>query len=90
VVKVSEVQSWDVEFLPRHSKEILIFSVNGEVRGQIEVYTQEEKDRWIRAIEEIGRPLSPSNKSETLINSTSPQVNEPTTSGPSSEPSTLI
>jgi hypothetical protein len=86
---MSEVAAhgWDVEIIPRHSKELLIFYKDQEARGSVEVFSIEEKERWIRAIEEIDRPLSPKPISGTLINALSPQASEPTTSGNSSEPS---
>lgn len=84
----AEQAGWVVEIIPRHSKELLVFYKGDEARGSVEVFSLEEKDRWIRAIEEIDRPLSPKHTSERLINGSFPQVNEPTTSGPSSDPST--
>lgn len=83
----SVAPGWAVEVIPRHSKELLIFSKDGETRGTIEVFTAEEKDRWMRAIGELDRPLSPRTTSERLINALSPQGSAPTTSGPSSNPS---
>jgi hypothetical protein len=79
---------WDVEIIPRHSKELLILYKDGDARGSVEVFSVEEKEQWIRAIGEIDRPLLPKHISGMLINGLSPQGNEPTTSGPSSEPST--
>jgi hypothetical protein len=80
---MSEVagQGWEVEFLPRHSKEILVISHDGEARGSIEVYTDEEKERWVRAIESLDQPLSQKHTSQTLIQGSPLPVKEPTTSG---------
>lgn len=76
---------WEVESLPRHSKEILVISKDGEARGSIEIYTDEEKERWIRAIEGLDQPLSPKHTSQMSINASSLPANAPTTSGATSE-----
>jgi hypothetical protein len=59
---------WAVEILPRHSREIFVFSKDGEVRGQIQVDSEDEKRRWLRAMKQINEPLTPENTSGTLIN----------------------
>lgn len=82
---------WEVELLPRHSKEILVIHKNGEARGSIEVYTEEEKDRWIRAIEGLEAPLSQKHTSQTLIQGSPLPVKEPISSGnTSNQPSPTL
>jgi hypothetical protein len=58
---------WVVESIPRHSQELLIFSVNGEVRGQILVNSEDEKRRWLRVMKKINEPLEPESTYGTLI-----------------------
>jgi hypothetical protein len=41
---------------------------DGEVRGQIEINTEEEKRRWLRVMKTINDPLEPESTSERLIN----------------------
>lgn len=58
---------WAAEYLPRHSREIIVVSKDGEVRGQIQVDTEEEKKRWLRVMKTINEPLEPESMSGTLI-----------------------
>lgn len=80
-----EGHGWEVESLPRHSKEILVISKDGEARGSIEIYTEDEKERWIRAIEGLDQPLSQKHTSPMLINGSSLPQSAPTSSGSTSE-----
>jgi hypothetical protein len=59
---------WGAKFLPRHSKEIVVIEKDGEVRGQVEIQTEEEKARWLRAMDQINEPLERASTSGTLIN----------------------
>jgi hypothetical protein len=63
----TEDRGWVAEFLPRHSKELVVIQKDGEVRGQIEIQTEEEKKRWQRAMKQLNEPLERENTSGTLI-----------------------
>jgi hypothetical protein len=41
--------------------------VNGEVRGQILVNSEDEKRRWLRVMKKINEPLEPESTYGTLI-----------------------
>lgn len=56
-------RGWEGEFLDRHSKAILIITHNGEIRGQIEVLTPAEKERWELVMEFLNE-VTPSPKRE--------------------------
>jgi hypothetical protein len=63
----TEDRGWVAEFLPRHSKELIVLRKDGEVRGQIEVSTEDEKKQWLRAMKQINEPPERENTSGTLI-----------------------
>jgi hypothetical protein len=76
-----EVPGWVAEFIPRHSKDIMVLWKDGEVRGSIELYTQEEKDSWQRMIEWLNDPASQKSTLPRSTDESSLPANAPTTSG---------
>lgn len=52
-------QGWVGEWLPRHSKELLILHKDGEARGSVEIFTTKEKERWELAIEFLNEAPTP-------------------------------
>lgn len=50
-MSVGADRGWAGEFLDRHNKVIIVLTKNEEIRGQVEVHTQAEKDRWELVLE---------------------------------------
>jgi hypothetical protein len=75
---------WVAEFVPRHSKEILILWKGDEVRGSFELFTTEEKNLWIDAIQWLNDHRLQSSTSQKSMGELSLPANAPNTSGPSS------
>lgn len=61
-------RGWDVEFIARHSQEIMVIRRDEIVMGQVILETEEDKNRWLRAMKGINEPLEPESMSGRLIN----------------------